>query len=167
MKPRQYLPLIGLVIAVTLLFLFTHKKEVDELTTYESVFSDTFGDRAEYVNKQARFSIQYPHTWKLEVKNLEHEERGVRVRGKQGYIDLFWGQKHEKGKCPQPFKELEIKNGTIEACNFVQKDNSEIWNEIVKDRGDLVFWANAYAASPSAQTRSAILEVFSTLEFQE
>lgn len=160
---------------VGIYFLFFRSPSGDTVE-FTNTPKSTFDEKNEYVNKQAQFSIQYPNTWNFEIKeiedplgNSEHDEttKGIRLRGQSGYIDLYWGESYEKGGCTQKVSQLQIADETIDVCNFVQDDNSEIWNQIVKDRGELIFWANVYAASPSAQTRNLILEVFSTLKFLE
>lgn len=154
--------LIG--IAVGVWYTFLREPEGTQVDFAQSVKS-TFGEQAEYVNRQANFAIKYPNAWNLEIKEPDAQNRGIRLRGKTGYIDLYWGEEHEKGGCSHRISQLPIENGTIEVCNFKQKDDSEVWNEIVRDQGEMMFWANAYAASPSAATRLHILDVFSTLRF--
>ncbi len=155
-----------LLIGSAVAFMLFREQEGTSIEFADSLQS-TFGDEAEYVNKQANFSIKYPNSWNLEVKTFDAEDdtRGVRLRGRTGYIDLYWAVEHEKGGCQQSFSQLQLAEESIEVCNFKQDDDSEIWNQIVRDRGEMIFWSNAYAASPSAQTRQAILDVFSTLTF--
>ncbi len=156
--------IILLSVAIGVWYLFLRESEGTQVDFAQSIKS-TFGEQAEYINRQAKFAIKYPNSWNLEIKDIDTDDRGVRLRGRTGYIDLYWGEEHEKGGCAHRVSQLEIDHGTIEVCNFKQKDDSEIWNQIVRDQGEIIFWANAYAASPSAQTRQAILDVFSTLRF--
>lgn len=161
----------------TVIYFLFIRKPAGSPVEFSGSIQSSFEEQSEYVNRQAQFSIKYPNSWSFEIKELgeaasssdeiSDTTKGIRLRGKTGYIDLYWGEEYEKGGCTQRVTQLQISGETIEVCNFKQKDDSEIWNEIVNDRGDLLFWANAYAASPSAQTRTAILEVFSTLKFLE
>lgn len=164
---RNVFIILALLIAgATAVYFLFFNKPTGERVEFSDSIESSFDEKNEYVNKQAKFSIQYPNSWNFEIKELEETNvKGIRLKGNKGYIDLYWGEEYEKGGCTQSFSELHITDETIPVCNFKQKDNSEIWNEITKDRGEFVFWANAYAASPSAQTRNAILEVFSTLKF--
>lgn len=158
--------IVLLIIGVVATYIILKQPESTSIEFGDSLKS-TFGEDSEYVNKQANFSVKYPNSWRLEIKTFDSEEdiRGVRIRGGEGYVDLQWSPEYEKGGCTEPFSELQLSDETIEVCNFKQDDDSEIWNQIVKEREELVFWSNAYAASPSAQTRQAILDLYSTLKF--
>jgi len=157
--------LLGIAGAV-LYFLFFRKPEGEKVAFTGSVKS-SFGEQNEYVNKQANFAIKYPNSWTFQIKEFDESDttKGIRLKGKKGYIDLFWGENFKKGGCDKKLTKLTLDGEEIEVCDFVQDDGSEVWNQLVKDRGELTFWASAYAASPAAQTRQDVIQIFSTLKF--
>lgn len=159
--------IIGALIPIVfgMWFLFLRSPEGEQVEFAQSVKS-TFGEQAEYINRQANFSIKYPNSWNVAIKEGNEENRGIRIQGRTGYIDLYWGEEHEGRGCAHRITQLQIQNGTIPVCNFKQDDDSEIWNEIMQDQGDVMVWSNAYAASPSASTRQIILDIYSTLTFR-
>jgi hypothetical protein len=159
-----FLPLSLLLIAFILIRTHKQVQTINDLGTP----SPAFGEKSEYVNKQAKFSVSYPSEWTLEVPAFEDEStHGIRVRGKQGYVDFSWAPEHDKGGCSVAFTNIRTQSGDLEVCNFKQKNDSEVWNQLVAPRGDFILWSNAYAASPSATTRQAILDVYSSLKFTE
>lgn len=153
------------MVAFGMWFFFLRDLEGEQVDFAQSVKS-TFGEQAEYVNRQANFSIKYPNSWNVAIKDDDEEARGIRIQGRTGYIDLYWGEEYEARGCAHRISELQIDNEKVPVCNFKQADNSEIWNEIIQDQGDLMVWSNAYAASPSASTRQVILDIYSTLTFR-
>lgn len=155
------LPLLGLLVV----YLFLRNDVQTQTIQSTGSPSAMFGEDNEYVNKQARFSIHYPLSWQMEFLEATDDTAGIKFKGREGYINIYWAQNHKKGGCTEPTTQLQLADETIDVCNFKQKNDSEIWNQIVKDTGNFTVWSDAFAASPSANTRQTILDVYHTLKF--
>ena len=169
MKKSQFGRLLLLFPLLSLLVIFVILRHESPTQTIESTGSPSamFGEDNEYVNNQAHFSIHYPLSWRMEFLEPTDDTSGIKFKGREGYVNIFWAPEHTKGGCTSPTTQLQLESQMIDVCNFQQKNGSEIWNQIMKDTGKYTVWSDAFAASPSASTRQTILAVYKTLKFTQ
>jgi len=122
-----------------------------------------------YANPQAGFSIQYPAHWQVETLPVENsgQLQGVVISGVEGIIELYWGM-GLGGACPDPQRvELLVAQGALTACYTKDAAGVERWEQINKHRQGTGFSARAHTSGAVTGHREMILQVLSTLSFQE
>lgn len=112
-----------------------------------------------------KFSINYPPTWEVTKMPESEDFIGMKLEGKEGYVDLMWGG-GLGGACPSGYEKLQVKNREIPVCHEFMEDETEHWRDISRDLDkETGFSGRGVAYTPVSKNRETILKILSTLDF--
>jgi hypothetical protein len=119
-----------------------------------------------YTNAQVGFSIQYPSNWQEE--DLPDEVGGQRhhivLKGSEGGVELLWGTGFG-GACPEGYQPIAVAKGTLPACHTQREDGTELWSLTGEPLENTSFAGEVYTNNATAESRTVVLQVVSTLSF--
>lgn len=122
-----------------------------------------------YTNKDNNLSLKYPATWVIEKEDQTKEFAQVIIKGLEGEINVYWGERGIGGaSCYSLYgkenEKIQISGENLNTCHVV--DNGiEKWLDINKQLGQVRFNISASANPPLNPNRDIVLKVISTFRF--
>lgn len=169
------LVILGVVIGIFSFVLFSALRSEDiselKLLHLKETSSDEFYKDWQGLSQGwGAYAINFPQAWDhVTPYNPEISTEGGSefLYGKEGKIELSWGEKYDMDDCQVKSKEVQLKHEKLQACRSIDYRGFDTWemSKLVSD--DKLFVINAYVYPPFAKNGHTIFKILSTLEFEK
>jgi hypothetical protein len=136
---------------------FSHSMEINHFPNWTT-----------YTSLAGKFTLQYPPEWsrnqmQFDPQTWNGDMFGVEIKGKDSYIDIYWGQGFGGG-C-NSWEKITVGNKKVDTCHFLENNGSEKWTQISQIYNGVDYEMEAGLTHTNPQDRQTIFNILSTFQF--